>query len=86
MTRGISSSQMQILPACYFKLIPNNSDLGHLSKKTENPQYFFTLALIPSATQKSPLQQQKIINLAFELNFNKPLLLKINQIIEFCMR
>ena len=47
MTRGISSSQMQILPACYFKLIPNNSDLGHqknnLNKKTRN---IFPLALI----------------------------------------
>jgi len=70
---------MQILPACYFKLIPNNSDLGHLyQKKLKTRNIFFTLALIPSATQKSPLQQQKIINLAFELNFNKPLLLKIN--------
>ena len=56
MTRGISSSQMQILPACYFKLIPNNSDLGHLKKKTtENPQYFFHLGINSKCNSKISL-------------------------------
>ena len=29
MTRGILSSQMQTLPACYFKLIPKPSDWAY---------------------------------------------------------